>query len=349
MNHQPVVEIIRGGVVESVHHGSIAVADPQGRLLASWGDPETVTFLRSSAKPFQALPLLESGAADRFGLTDREIALACASHSGTDEHLEVLAEMLTKIGADEDDLGCGSHMPFDSESARRLREGGEDPTPKYHNCSGKHAGMLALSLFLEEPMEDYLEEDHPTQEWILRAFSAMCGLNPEQVTVGVDGCSAPNFAVPLRAAAAGYARLVDPDKLSEQRAGACRRITEAMAAHPVLVAGPGLFDTRLMQAAGGKWISKGGAEGYQAFALPAGAWGEGRGSSACGVAIKIADGNIGRRAGAPVAIELLRQIGAIGPEVSSELEDLAAPRPITNHRGTKVGELRTAFELDWAN
>ncbi len=348
MRHQPVVEVTRGGIVESLHHGSVAVADSQGGLLADWGDPETVTFLRSSAKPFQALPLLESGAAERFGLTDREIALACASHSGTDEHLQVLAELLTKVGAREGDLGCGTHMPFDAETALRLREAGVDPAPRHHNCSGKHAGMLALSEFLEEPLEDYLEPDHPVQELILETFSAMCGLRPEEVSVGVDGCSAPNFAVPLRAAAAAYARLADPSRLPERRADACRRIAAAMTNHPVLVAGPGRFDTRLMQAVGGRWVSKGGAEGYQAFALPAGTWGDGQGTSACGVAIKIADGNLGRRAGHPVALEVLRQLGAIGPEILSGLEDLAAPRPITNHRGARVGELRTCFDLNWA-
>jgi L-asparaginase II len=317
------------------------VADPAGRLLAAWGDPETATFLRSSAKPFQALAVLESGAADRFGFGPEQIALMCASHSGTDAHVEVVAGMMAAIGVEEGDLLCGTHPPLDV--ARRLEAAGTDPGPLRHNCSGKHAGMLALSEFLKQKHQGYLDQDGPVQRRILQVFAEMCGVKPDQVGLGTDGCSAPNFSVPLRAAASAYARLMDPAGLPRKRAAACNRIRAAMTTYPELVGGPGRFDTRLMQACQGKVLSKGGAEGYQAFGLPAGA--RGPGSPACGVAIKISDGDRSGRAVAAVGLEALSQLG-IAPDELKRLQDLASPRAVENNRGLLVGEMRACFHLE---
>jgi L-asparaginase II len=311
--------------------------------LASWGDPETVTFLRSSAKPLQALACLESGAADHFGFSSEHIALMCASHSGTEDHLRGVGGMLLAIGADESDLQCGTHLPSDPATARRLEASGAQPRPLHHNCSGKHAGMLALSQRLGAARADYLNPQGAAQRRILEAFAEMCGMDPAQVGLGVDGCSAPNFAVPLRAAATAYARIMDPEGMSGERAAACARIRAAMTAHPELVGGPGRFDTRLMQAFRDRIVSKGGAEGYQAFGLPAGALGPG--SPACGAALKIADGDRAGRAVSAVGLAALSQLGAMGPAELEPLADLMPPRPVENNRGLLVGEMRACFQL----
>jgi L-asparaginase II len=339
----PVLELTRGGLTESVHYGAIAAADADGDLVAAWGDPATVTFLRSSAKPLQALATVECGAADRFGFGSEQIALMCASHSGTDAHAQVAAGMLAALGLSEADLLCGTHPPLDAATARRLEADGERAGPLRNNCSGKHAGMLALSAFLGEAHADYLSPDGPVQQRILRAFAEMCGLEPERVGVGIDGCSAPNFAVPLRAAATAVARLMQPDRLSQPRQTACSRIVSSMTAHPELVGGPGRFDTRLMQACRGRVLSKGGAEGYLALGLPAGALGPR--SPACGLAFKIADGDRAGRAVAAAALEALTQLGVLGPAELEALSDLAPPRPLENHRGLVVGDMRACFHL----
>jgi len=319
------------------------VADAAGRLLAAWGDPETSTFLRSSAKPLQGLAVLESGAADRFGFTPAQVALMCASHSGTDAHAEGVAGMLAAIGLGEGDLLCGTHPPLDAAVARRLEAAGTDPGPLRHNCSGKHAGMLALGEFLKVKRQAYLDQDGPVQQCILSVFAEMCGLKPDQVGLGTDGCSAPNFSVPLRAAASAYARLMDPAGLPQERAAACNRIRAAMTTYPELVGGPGRLDTRLMQACEGSILSKGGAEGYQAFGLPAGALGPG--SPACGVAIKISDGDRSGRAVSAVGLEALSQLG-ISLDPLKRLQDLVPPRAVENNRGRLVGEMRTCFHLE---
>lgn len=348
--YQPIVEVTRGDVIESVHFGAVAVADASGRLVGSWGDPEAVTFLRSSAKPFQALPLLESGAADAFGLTERELAIVCASHSGTDEHVDLVSRLQAKAGVKESDLRCGTHPPYDDATRRRLAAEGKPPSPNRHNCSGKHTGMLTQARYLSEPIDSYEARGHPVQIRILQAFAEMCGLDPQDVHIGVDGCSVPTFAVPLRAAAAAYARLADPSSLSPQRAAACRRIMTAMTAHPDMVAGPGRFDTLLMQAAGGRVLCKGGAEGYRGMALAPGAFAPG--SPALGIAMKISDGDLGKlsdsppgqRAGARAALTALIDLGALDDRAVRALAQFG-PEPVTNFRGILVGEVHSSFHI----
>jgi len=348
--YEPVVEVTRGGVVESVHHGAAAVADRTGRLLAWVGDPQAITFLRSSAKPFQAIPLVEGGALDAFGLTPRQLALICASHSGTDAHKAMAESIQAKVGVTESHLLCGTHPPYDAETWSRMRAAGEPLTPNRHNCSGKHSGMLAQARHLGLPLETYIDPNHPVQRRILEAFAAMCGLAEGQVLVGIDGCSVPTFAVPLLAAAAGYARLADPSGLPAGRASAVRRIVEAMTSNPEMVDGLGRFDTRLMQVSGGRILSKGGAEGFRGMAIMPGALRPG--SPGLGVAIKIADGDMGKltdsppgqRAGRRAALAVLTQLGAL---VAGQLDELAAfgTQPVTNFRQLVVGETRSCLIL----
>ncbi|MGH2605390.1 MAG: asparaginase, partial [Anaerolineales bacterium] len=233
-------------------------------------------------------------------------------------------------------------VPYDAAEARRLREAGEAPRVNHNNCSGKHTGMLALARHLAAPTVDYLDPEHPVQRRIRRALAEMSGLEEDEVGIGVDGCSAPNFALPLRSAAVAFARLADPADLDEVRRGACRQIFEAMAGRPALVAGPGTFDTRLMEAGGGRWIAKGGAEGFHAVGLHPGAVGPG--SPALGLAVKIADGDAARRALTPVVLAVLGSLGVTWPE-DSLLPREFGPRPVRNWRDREVGETRTVVHL----
>jgi L-asparaginase II len=339
----PVLELTRGGIVESRHLGAVAVADVHGRLVASYGDPHTVAFLRSSAKPFQAIPLVESGAAHAYDFTPRELALACASHRGLDMHAETVLAMQQKAGVSEADLLCGAHPLDDPETVKRLHLAGQEPTPNRHNCSGKHTGMLAQARHRGLPLVDYVNPQHGVQQSILAVFAEMCGMEPQEVVVGVDGCSAPNFAVPLLNAATAFARLGDPAGLPAARALALRTIFAAMTSHPEMVSAPGSFDTELMHVRPGVIAAKGGAEGYLGLAIARGAFGPD--SPALGLALKIADG--ASRAAGPAGLEALRQLGVLG---EAELQALAplgfGPRwPSKNWRGLAVGEGRTCFEL----
>jgi L-asparaginase II len=343
MNYKPVLEVTRGEIVESVHYGAVAVTDTSGKLNAWLGDPEVVTFLRSSAKPFQGLPLLESGAAAHYGLSSEQIAVICSSHSGTDEHVREVASIQSMVGVTEDDLLCGVHPPFHNATAERLKQEGFEPTPNHHNCSGKHTGMLALARFLDAPSKTYVDPNHLVQRRNLQIFAELCGLEPEAVEVGIDGCSAPNFAVPLRAAATAFARLADPSGLTPERAEACNMVVTAMTSHPLMVAGPDRFDTRLMEVTSGRLIAKGGAEGYQGVGILSGAIAPD--SKALGVAIKIADGDCKHRARAPVTLAVLEAIGALGDKQREALVEFG-PQPVLNHLGLEVGRLRTCFHLE---
>ncbi|HEB66032.1 MAG TPA: asparaginase [Chloroflexi bacterium] len=344
-DYLPVFALTRGETVESVHFGAIAICDNRGNLLWHYGNPDTITFLRSTAKPFQALPFVEAGGVEHFGLTARETALICASHSGTDEHVAVAASIQRKAGVTEDDLLCGTHPPYHQETAERLKAAGEEPTPNRHNCSGKHSGMLAFARMIGAPTADYVNPSHPVQQRILHTFAEMCGLAPSQVALGTDGCSAPNFAVPLRSAALAYARLCDPSALPPARAAACRKITAAMTAYPEMVGGPGRFDTALMRLGGGKIVSKAGAEGYQGIGLLPGALGSG--SPALGIVFKISDGDARKKARSAVAVEILRQLGALDETQLQALASFGPRFPIHNWRKLQVGEGYPVFaEID---
>ncbi len=329
----PLVVFTRGPLVESVHYGALAVVDRTGRLWFALGDVHQPIFMRSSAKPFQLMPLLEAGGAERWGLEDEDIALMVASHSGTERHVERLQDLHRRLGLGPEHLQCGVHPPLDREATLALERRGQQPSPYHHNCSGKHTGMLALARLHGWSLEDYLEPDHPVQQRIRQRVAAMAGLHPDDLVTGTDGCSAPNFALPLYHAAWAYARLVDPQDLEVPVRQAARRIVRAMMAQPFFVAGPQRFDTRLMEAWPGGVVAKGGAEGYQALGLP-----PEQGRPGLGIAIKIADGDARRRATAVVALAVLEHLGLLPPAVADALRDLGPSPPVFNvRRDRQVG------------
>lgn len=334
------VEVVRGGVVESEHKISMAMVDVDGRHLLEFGDTSKPIFLRSSAKPFQALPFVEGGHADELGLTARQLSILCASHAGTDEHVALVRELLAIDGFSEDQLRCGVHTPYDRATAMRMLRQGEEWSTLRHNCSGKHAGMLLFSAAIGADLEGYLDRSGTVQQAIMAAFAEMTGIPSGEVVVGIDGCSAPNFAIPLPAAAHAYARLMDPSRLSEPRAAACRRIVRAMVDHPIMVSGEGRFDTELMQVVAGRLLAKGGAEGYQAIGVPQGSL---LGHQAAGITLKAHDGDQGKRAVGLATLAVLRTLGLISP---SEIGSMSAfdARPLYNFREIEVGEIRLAVE-----
>ncbi len=352
MPHQPLFEVTRGKIVELVHYGSIAVVDANGKLLSSHGDPQAVAFLRSSAKPFQALPFVERGGVEYFGLTPRELSIACASHEGSDMHVQAVREIQKKVGLEESYLQCGIHMPSDADAFKSLIQNNERPTPNRNNCSGKHSAMLAHAKMRALPLENYLDINHPIQQDILTSFAGMCQLPVEGVELGIDGCSAPNFAVPLYNAALGMARLCDPRDLSEMRAAACRKITSAMTTHPEMVSGYGEFDCELMKTGDGRIVCKRGAEGYQLIGLLPGTLRPD--APGVGIAFKVSDGDAARmsmdlahvaRVRPAVTFEILRQLGVLSSQQERALASFGPVKSIKNHRGIVTGQSRPAFEL----
>jgi L-asparaginase II len=325
-----VATTFRGGLPESRHFGAAAVATPDGRLVAALGDPEVATFLRSATKPFQALLLVEGGGVERFELEAADLALICASHGGRREHVARAAALLARGGFGVDDLLCGAHPPLDASAAKALPATGEPPTPLHNNCSGKHAGMLLACRLLGLPTADYVAPDHPLQRRIRERVAACCRLAPDELGVGVDGCSAPAFHLPLAAAARGWAALAAPDLagLNAATGAAAERLLAAMAEAPEMVAGPGRFTSRLIEVTGGRVIGKEGAEGVYAMAV--------RGPVALGIALKIADGADRARDG--VALDLLRHFGSLSGEEAAALATFRTP-VLRNHRGLAVGEV----------
>ncbi len=343
--HLPLYELKRGEFVESIHYGSIAISDNKGRLVAWYGDPHTVTFLRSSAKPFQALPFIEENGHNIFNLSADEIALICSSHSGTDEHVKCVQNIQNKTGVIETELLCGVHPVIDGSTAEAMRKSGDKPTPNRHNCSGKHTGMLAFAHMQDWSTSDYLDPNHPVQQRIIRTFSDMSGVPVNEVLVGIDGCSAPNFAVPLHNTALAYARLCDPEELSADRANASRTITTSMTSNAFMVGGYGKFDTRLMEVTQGRIISKGGAEGYHAIGILPKAID--RESPALGIAFKVIDGDLRNRARPAISLEILRQLNALSPGEEKQLSEFGPSLPIKNWREIEIGSTSPAFKINF--
>lgn len=338
---EPLVEVRRGAITESRHRGHVVVVEPDGNIVASLGAPETVTFLRSSAKPLQALPLLLSGAADQFGFTDEEVALACASHNGESIHTELAASMLQKLGLGPEALRCGVHEPYSLEVAAKLRRLGQSPNVLQNNCSGKHVGMLAVAKHLGAPVENYESPESPVQKAIADAVAQFSDVPVTDMAVGIDGCAAPIFGITMKAMALTYARLVSPpssfDKATRE---ACERIVRVMSSYPEVIGGTSdRLDTEIMKAAPGMLISKVGAEGvYTAGIKPSEKWPRG-----LGLALKIEDGD-DKRARPTVVIETLRQLGVLKDE-SLDAVARYAFFPVLNSRGDVVGEIRASFTL----
>lgn len=349
---QPLFEVTRGDIPESIHYGSIAIVDADGKLISSCGDPKAVAFLRSSAKPFQALPFVERGGVEYYGFTPRELSIVCASHEGSDLHVQTVQGIQRKIGVEETSLQCGVHMPGDPEAFKSVIVNNRQPTPNQNNCSGKHTGMLAHAKMRDLPLESYLDINHPIQQDILAAFSEMCQHPVHEIRLGTDGCSAPNFAIPLYNAALAMARICDPRELSAERASACRKITSAMTTHPEMVSAYGEFDEQLMRAGEGKIVCKRGAEGYQMIGLLPGILRTG--SPGVGIALKVSDGDPSRtdldlahrtRVRPAVALEILRQLGALSSKQTEALASFGPIKPVRNHRAIVTGQSRPVFEL----
>lgn len=330
MENPILVEVTRGGLVESVHRGAIAIARADGSLPFGLGDTQSPVYPRSSLKPIQALPLVESGAADSFGLSDEEIVLACASHSGEPMHTSRVAAWLERIGCSEADLACGPQpVRYEPVWIDMVRHG-HRATRIHNNCSGKHTGFLTVARHWEIATGGYERHGHPVQQAVAQALSDLAGLEGE-LPWGVDGCAAPNFALPLAAFARALARLADPASLPDGRGHAARRIVQAMNAHPELVAGTGRSDTILMRASGGRAATKAGAEGFYAAIVP---------QAGLGIALKIEDG-AGRAAETAMAA-ILDRLGLLSDDSAAQ-NILRAP--VLNTRSAVVGERRPARSL----
>lgn len=340
--YEPMVEATRGGIVESMHLGAMAIVDSDGRLLASYGNSDLVTFPRSSMKPFQALPFVEMGGVELFGLNDEELAIMCASHTGTDEHVRVLKGLHEKVGIGLEDLQCGVHWPSDKETTLAMRMRGEEPNSYRHNCSGKHSGMLAHAKMRELSLENYLEPVHPVQQTIRQTVAGMCGVHRDDMIFGIDGCTAPVYAMPLSSFAWAAAKLVDPKNLSENTRRSCEKIAHAMTTYPMMVAGPGQVDTVLMQVMEGKVVAKGGAEGFQMIGIKPGAVSPR--SKGIGICFKIADGDLTRRATHLLVVELMKVFG-FGEQVESEAFKSFNQPILRNFRGIEVGTMRLARHI----
>ena len=339
----PILAVVRRGeTIESLHRGHVCAVDGDGKTILSIGEPETVTFFRSAAKPFQALPFILSGAADELGYAEEEIALACASHSGQPEHVAIATRMLERCKLSESDLQCGVHKPFNEKEAERLMRAGEKPTQLHNNCSGKHAAMLAFAKHIGADIDNYLSSPNPIQKAILKSVSNFAELPVEEIATAVDGCAAPNFALPVTAMARSFANLIRPAKFDADVQAACARVVSAMGKYPNLMGGDGRLDTQLIEAADGKIVSKVGADGvWLCGVLPSAEYPAG-----LGIALKIENGD-DFLARPVVAVELLKHFRILSPDVLQNL----SPMPIKNRRGDIVGRIEcvASFESDEAS
>jgi L-asparaginase II len=325
-----VVEVTRGAVVESRHRVHAAVVDAEGRLRACGGDPELVTFFRSAAKPLQALPLVDDGAVERYGLTLRELALCCGSHSGSAEHTAVAERILEKAGVTAAALACGPLPPVDEDARRALQEAGLEPGRLHHNCSGKHAGMMVLARARGWEPEGYERPDHPVQQRVLAEVARWTRMPVEAIGRGTDGCGVPCFALPLRQMALSFAGMAGAARAGERGPAT---IVQAMTAHPEMVAGEGRLCTALMRQAAGRLFAKVGAEGVYCVGVP---------GAELGIALKVEDGAV--RAVAPAILATLRELDLISEDDFGALHAFVYP-DLVNTRGEVVGQIRPALRL----
>ena len=330
-------ETTRSGMVESIHHGVVAVANPAGEIVASAGDVHQMIFYRSSAKPFQAIPVVASGAADRFGLTDRELALCCASHSGQPHHQAEVRGLLAKIGLGPEALQCGSIVPYNEAEGARVRAGLQGKSALMCDCSGKHSGMLAVCVHEGLPIETYMDINHPLQQRILRIMAQVLRVAVADIAPGIDGCSLPTFGASVAACAKSWAALAAPDAVpagfGREHAAALKRLRKAMVSAPENVAGDGELVTDMMQLAGPRLYAKSGAEGLICFALP---------EQQLGVAIRVLDGSF--RTHPVVVAAVLRQLQALD-EATIAAITARHPSELRNHNRRLVGEIRATVLL----
>jgi L-asparaginase II len=320
--------VTRGNLVESRHRGLGVVVDGSGKTVFSFGDADAAVFPRSSCKAMQALPLIESGAADAYGFGNAELAFACASHSGEDRHAEMAASMLAKAGRDVSALECGSHWAFEQQSLIHQARAMDAPTQLHNNCSGKHAGFVCTCVHSDAPVAGYVEYDHPLQREIRDVMQSLTGAVLGADNCGTDGCSIPTYAVPLKGLAHGFAKMLTGEGLSASRAKASRRLIDACMAEPFYVAGTGRACTQLMELAPGKIFAKTGAEGVFVALLP---------EQGLSMAVKCEDGTT--RAAEAMIFALIARYFEKGGEIETKLMGMAN-RQMKNWNGRHVGDVR---------
>jgi L-asparaginase II len=326
-------EVYRGNTVESVHFGSIVVVDNKGQVQYYAGDPDLISYTRSSLKPFQAVPLTERGGLEKYGFDLKALAIMCGSHSGSSIHTEQVQKNLDKIGLDESYLQCGTHPPIDYRTFNILPTKDEVFTPIQHNCSGKHSGQLALALMLGCDPERYLDPDFEPQKIVKQAVSEICEISPDDMKLGTDGCSLPNYAFPIKNLALGFANIASLKTEGEVRKKAFQTIIEAVQTHPIMVSGEDRSDYYIMQALPKEVFCKLGGEAIQGVGILDKGW---------GMAVKIGDGNF--RALGPVVVEALRQIGVLPDSRLDFVKRIIKPN-VYNNRDLLVGHIVPAFKL----
>jgi L-asparaginase II len=333
MDAEHLVDVIRGNLVESEHWGHIAVVNSNGDVLYSNGNPNRVTFARSSMKPLQAIPIVETGAASAYQLDPADLSLACASHNGENQHTDRVKTILSKLDLTPSNLKCGTHPPRWQETYEELMKSGTEITAEYNNCSGKHSGMLATAIHMGESVEDYYKTDHPVQQRIMEVISDLAEVPVDEIEIGIDGCGVPVHGIPLKNLALSFAKMANPSSQPEKRRLAIEQVTSAMIAAPEMVGGTNRFCSDFMRIEEGRMFGKAGAEGVYCI---------GDLVTGLGIAIKIEDG--AGRATSPVAVEVLEQLGILTVKQKGLLHDYHYPK-LKNCRDEVIGELRPVFKL----
>ena len=318
------IEVQRGGYRESLHLVHAVVTDSSGKVVEGWGDIEFLTFPRSAVKPMQAIPLILSGAEERFQMSTKELAMACSSHGAEPSHLRVVSSWLERIGCGVNDLECGSHWPSHEESAYDLARAVSYPVALHNNCSGKHTGFLTLARQRQIDLKGYIHPDHPIQQEIRSILEYMMEIDLRNASVGIDGCSIPTWGIPLKAMAKGFARFATGDQLTKEHKVACEKLLSAMVTEPFYVAGTDRHCTTVMKAFGGSVVCKTGAEGVFAAGIP---------ELGLGIALKAQDGT--KRAAEVALSQILHQLGAKPND-----PDFSIEQPLYNRNQWHIGSVR---------
>jgi len=328
-----IANVYRSNLIESRHRGDISITAPDGKLLYYQGDPNKITYIRSAAKPFQVLPVIYLKAADHFNFNNKEIAVMCASHNGEKKHIKTVRSILDKIDVTEDKLRCGVHDPYFKKAAHKLYLSGNKPTEIHNNCSGKHAALLSLCKYNNWDLDNYLDKNHPVQQLMLKTISEITETKKEDVILGEDGCGVVVFGLSIKKMALGYAKLANPDYLSEKYKDAAKRVTKSINDHPDMIAGTKRFNTDLIEAMGDKVTGKMGAEGVFCLGLY---------DNGPGICIKVEDGN--SRAIPPAIMEVLNELRYLSEDNVKNLKKYIKPE-VKNHHKNKVGYIEQIISL----
>lgn len=328
------IHVTRGNVVENIHRGDIAIVDSEGSLIAWKGDPQKYTYMRSCAKPLQASAVLESGAASRFGLQGKEIAIMCASHYAESFHTEAVQSILSKIGLQEESLTLGETYSMSEAVKDHMLRSSQAKRKLYNNCSGKHAGMLALAAHKDYDISDYIQKSHPVQQTMLETVAEYCDYDADKIEIGIDGCGVPVFALPIYNMALSYAKLADRNKLQAERKQAAEVLVKAMTNYPEMISGTGGFCSELMKHTKGRILAKLGADAVYCVSIL---------DRNIGIAVKIEDGNV--KVLSSVVMEVLMQLNALTQEEIALLEGFHVKENINSAKCT-VGEIHPVFQLD---